>query len=119
MIDVRLQQVMDSTREFGGIAMLFVGDFNQLGPVKDTFLLADMMKWAVYESHRDNNLFRESLSSARVPQMSTTSVRVPHISTMATPPPVTTRTLHTNVPKKVSIKRMSKIQKKKAAKKAK
>jgi hypothetical protein len=120
MIDVRLQQVMESTQEYGGIAMLFVGDFNQLGPVKKTFLLEDMMNWANYQRKQDDDHGRELSSSAsRVPHNSTTATRVQPISTTATPPPAPTRTQHPNKPKKASHKRMLRRHKKKAAKRAK
>jgi len=51
MIDARLQQVMGNDKEFGGIAMLFCGDFNQLGAVQKTFLLDDLLQWSEYQQH--------------------------------------------------------------------
>lgn len=51
MIDARLQRIMGVAEPFGGLAMLFVGDFNQLGAVKKTFLLDDMMAWAEYQKN--------------------------------------------------------------------
>ena len=50
MIDARLQAVMGVAEPFGGVGMLFVGDFNQLGAVKKTFLLDDMVNWAEYQA---------------------------------------------------------------------
>lgn len=46
LIDARLQRVMGVAKPFGGIAMVFVGDFNQLGAVHKTFLLDDMVCWS-------------------------------------------------------------------------
>ena len=47
LVSFRLQQItMNHTLPFGGIPILFVGDFNQLGPVKKTHLATDMMRWA-------------------------------------------------------------------------
>jgi hypothetical protein len=52
IIDVCLHQVTHNTRPFGEKAILWVGDFNQLGPVKKTFLLQDMMHWISMQKHR-------------------------------------------------------------------
>ena len=47
LISFRLQQITGNTGlPFGGLPVLFVGDFNQLGPVKKTHLATDMMRWA-------------------------------------------------------------------------
>ena len=35
MINAHLQQLRGNDKDFGGIAILFVGDFNPLGPVKN------------------------------------------------------------------------------------
>jgi hypothetical protein len=86
MIDVRLQQVMDSTQSFGGIAMLFVGDFNQLGPVKEIFFLQEMMEWADYQIQQVDDLVRESSISARVQPISAAA------TTTVTPTAPTTTT---------------------------
>jgi len=56
MIDARLQKVMGNTKPFGGIAMLFCGDFNQLGVVQKTFLLDDLIGWAEYQEHLANQI---------------------------------------------------------------
>jgi ATP-dependent DNA helicase PIF1 len=42
----RLQQVMDNKLPFGGLPIVFVGDFNQLGPVRKTFIPSSMTHWA-------------------------------------------------------------------------
>jgi hypothetical protein len=34
MLHIRLQQIFDNDLEFGGLPIMFTGDFNQLGPVK-------------------------------------------------------------------------------------
>jgi predicted ATP-dependent serine protease len=46
LLDLRLQQLFKNTLAFGGVPLIFAGDFNQLGPVQKTFLPRDMMKWA-------------------------------------------------------------------------
>jgi hypothetical protein len=46
MIDRRLKQILESDEDFGGVSMLFVGDFNQLGPVLKIFIPKDMIEWA-------------------------------------------------------------------------
>ena len=46
ILDLRLQQMFDNTLPFGGVPLIFAGDFNQLGPVQKTFLPRDMMNWA-------------------------------------------------------------------------
>ena len=46
MLNSRCQQIFDNDLDFGGIPVLFTGDFNQLGPVKKTFIPKDMMTWA-------------------------------------------------------------------------
>ena len=47
LLSYRLQQLTGNTEiPFGGIPILLVGDFNQLGPVMKTFLPIDMMNWA-------------------------------------------------------------------------
>ena len=50
-IDSRLQNVMQNDKPFGGIAVLFCGDFNQLGAVRKAFLLEDLLAWAEYQEH--------------------------------------------------------------------
>lgn len=48
LLSYRLQQITGNAGlPFGGLPMLLVGDFNQLGPVLKTFLPSDMMDWAV------------------------------------------------------------------------
>ena len=51
MMDARLQRVMGVAEPFGGLAILFVGDFCQLGAVRKTFLLDDMVNWAEYQAN--------------------------------------------------------------------
>ena len=53
ILNYRMQQVMGNTLPFGGIPVLFVGDFNQLGPVKKTFIPSSMMMWATRRYHTD------------------------------------------------------------------
>lgn len=47
MLDMRLQQIRANTLPFGGLPIMFAGDFNQLGPVQKTFIPKDMMTWAL------------------------------------------------------------------------
>jgi hypothetical protein len=115
MIDVRLQQVMGNTQSFGGVAILFVGDSNQLGPVQKTFLPQDMMEWANYQKQQDDELIRE--------QSSTTAAVTPIAASGNTPtmiPPSQTTTPHTNgVPKMTSVTQIKKAMKRRAIKRAK
>ncbi len=53
MIDKRLKQLRQSELRFGGIAMMFVGDFNQLGPVQKVFIPKDTIEWAAHQINRD------------------------------------------------------------------
>ncbi|MGL5936793.1 MAG: AAA family ATPase, partial [Cetobacterium sp.] len=54
LLDCRLKQVMDNPDlPFGGLPVLFVGDFNQLGPVQKTFIPDSMMTWATRLYHKD------------------------------------------------------------------
>jgi hypothetical protein len=47
MLDLRLRQIYNNTFDFGGLPVIFAGDFNQLGPVKKVFLPKDMMTFAM------------------------------------------------------------------------
>ena len=50
ILDNRFRQFSGNTNlPFGGMPMLFCGDFNQLGPVRKSFLPKDMMQWALRE----------------------------------------------------------------------
>ena len=60
MIDARLQRVMGVPEPFGGVSMLFVGDFNQLGPVKKMFLLDDMINWAEYQQSLQKKIAKQN-----------------------------------------------------------
>ena len=40
-----MKQALETDLPFGGLPVLFVGDFNQLGPVKKKFLPKDMLTW--------------------------------------------------------------------------
>ena len=53
MVNIRLQQIMNTEQSFGGIGILFVGDFNQLGPVGKISLPKDIVRWEL--SKRNNN----------------------------------------------------------------
>jgi PIF1-like helicase len=54
LLNYRLKQVMDNhDLPFGGILVVFVGDFNQLGPVQKTFIPNSMMTWATRRYHKD------------------------------------------------------------------
>ena len=45
-LELRLQQIFGNEHVFGGVPILFAGDFNQLGPVKKEFLPKSMMAYA-------------------------------------------------------------------------
>lgn len=47
LIDLRLQQVYGNILPFGGLPILFGGDFNQLGPVRKVFIPKDMVTFAM------------------------------------------------------------------------
>jgi len=66
MIDARLQRVMGNNRQFGGIAMLLCGDFNQLGAVKKMFLLDDMIGWAEYQKHSVSQIDAKKAGATQV-----------------------------------------------------
>jgi hypothetical protein len=51
LLSFHLQQIMDNELPFGGLPIVFSGDFSQLGPVKKTFLPKDMMAWASCTYH--------------------------------------------------------------------
>ena len=54
LLDFRLKQLLENELPFGGMPVLFTGDFNQLGPVCKTFLPRDMITWAMrLEKHND------------------------------------------------------------------
>ena len=47
LLDFRLRQILENDDlPFGGLPVIFLGDFNQLGPVKKAFLPTDMMTYA-------------------------------------------------------------------------
>ena len=46
ILDLCLQQVYNNNLPFGGMPVMFAGDFNQLGPVHKNFIPTDMMTWA-------------------------------------------------------------------------
>jgi hypothetical protein len=47
LLDLRLQQVYANSHPFGGLPVLFAGDFNQLGPVRKIFIPKDMITYAI------------------------------------------------------------------------
>ena len=47
LLDLRLQQVYGNNYPFGGIPILFAGDFNQLGPVRKMFIPKDMITYGI------------------------------------------------------------------------
>ena len=51
ILDLRLRQLLDNDLPFGGVPVLFGGDFNQLGPVRKKFLPQDMISWAIRLHH--------------------------------------------------------------------
>jgi hypothetical protein len=48
---------------FGGLPVIFAGDFNQLGPVKKTFIPKDMMTWALRRKLQNESLSKLSTQS--------------------------------------------------------
>ena len=68
ILHFRLQQIMENNLPFGGIPIIFVGDFNQLGPVMKTFLPMDMMQWAIRR-------YKLCLASKTKPKNSTKTAR--------------------------------------------
>ena len=57
LLNYRLQQIMDNDLPFGGLPVLFVGDFKQLGPVRKTFIPKDIMIWA-------GRIYKENLAGS-------------------------------------------------------
>ena len=49
MINACLQQLRGNDKDFEGIAILFVGDFNQLGSVEKLFIPQVMMEWPAFQ----------------------------------------------------------------------
>ena len=45
-LDFRLQQLLSNNNPFGGMPIMFSGDFNQLGPVLKDFIPTTMMLFA-------------------------------------------------------------------------
>jgi len=73
MIDARLQKAMKIGKPFGGVAMLFVGDFNQLGAVQKTFLLQDMLDWAEYQQYHKKTSKKGSTKKKKKMPVKTTT----------------------------------------------
>jgi len=93
LLNFRMQQLLGIyDLPFGGVPVLFVGDFNQLGPVKKTFLPQDMLIWASRKGH-----LKPSTSSLQQP--ATTSLPTqqqkaqPDTSTYSIPQRATTKNI--------------------------
>ncbi len=54
LLNYRLQNIMGNTLDFGGLPIIFVGDFCQLGPVQKVFLPSSMMTWAIRLYHKQS-----------------------------------------------------------------
>ena len=53
MIDKRLKEIFDSSELFGGIAVILLGDFQQLDPVKGKSLPSSIVEYLVHHAHAD------------------------------------------------------------------
>ena len=73
MIDKRLQTICQNKLRFGGVAMLFVGDFNQLGPVKKTTIPTDMIEWAKHQHHKKQSKRKYQTTCTQSKQTETAS----------------------------------------------
>ena len=75
LIDLRLQVLQGNELPFGGMPILFAGDFNQLGPVKKNFIPMDMMAWALRlrKNEKEANSFHK-LNSHQSPPVANNKV---------------------------------------------
>ena len=80
-----MQQVMGNSLPFGGIPVLFVGDFNQLGPVKKTFIPSSMMMWATRRYHTDIAVKTSTLQNTAGPLSSS---KTPFLGQLQTKHPI-------------------------------
>ena len=71
LLHLHLQQIMQNDLPFGGLAIIFVGDFNQLDPVQKIFIPKDMMTWAMRQYDHQNSVANSSpilsLSPSTIP----------------------------------------------------
>ena len=56
LLDSRLQQIFNNKLPFGGVPIIFAGDFNQNGPVQKTFIPDDMIKLALCQQQIKQNI---------------------------------------------------------------
>jgi hypothetical protein len=64
VVDSRMKQLMANDLDFGGVAMLFVGDFNQLPPVQAELLALAMMQAAEIENQQTSLPKYQSFTAA-------------------------------------------------------
>lgn len=73
LINHQLQQVFGNDLPFGGVSVLFAGDFNQLGPVQKIFLPKDMMIYA----KRNRRIRKQASASANSRNSTQNSAQAP------------------------------------------
>ncbi|CAB9516444.1 helicase PIF1 [Seminavis robusta] len=76
LLDLRLRQILDNSDiPFGGLPIICVGDFQQLGPVQKTPLCKDMLTWAA-RTHRSTTDHNKNSIPSTATQ---TSLKVPSL----------------------------------------
>ena len=75
VLNLRLQQLFENNLEFGGIPVIFAGDFNQLGPVLKDFIPTTMMLYALRQMKTETFRKRKTpLNPMPVPKRRKTDV---------------------------------------------
>ena len=85
IIHKRLQKAVNNNLPFGGIPVVFVGDFNQLGPVKKTFIPQDMMKWATRKTSALHHIQSSSSTTHIEPSISSIEEREQALQNLSSP----------------------------------
>ena len=63
LMHYRMQEVMENEQlPFGGVPIIFVGDFNQLGPVKKDIIPLHMMRWALRQRQNKPTMENHAIS---------------------------------------------------------
>ena len=106
LLHLHLQQIMQNDLPFGGLAIIFVGDFNQLDPVQKIFIPKDMMTWAMHHYDHQNSVANSSpilsLSPSTIPTSSNKKPSSQHV------PKNSEKPSSPSVPKPASRKAMAK-----------